>query len=53
MYAAMMAADGDATERARAISVAKIQIGRSAKAIGREAVQLYGATSVTISSMCL
>lgn len=48
MYAAIMAAEGDATERERALSAAKVQIGRSAKAIGQEAVQLHGAIGMTM-----
>ncbi|WP_407193144.1 acyl-CoA dehydrogenase family protein [Bradyrhizobium sp. STM 3566] len=48
MYAAMMAASGDAKERARAISAAKAQIGQSAKAIGHQSIQLHGAVGMTM-----
>ncbi|WP_377828069.1 acyl-CoA dehydrogenase family protein [Bradyrhizobium lupini] len=47
MYATMMAS-GDATERARAISAAKSQIGQSAKAIGQQSIQLHGAVGMTM-----
>lgn len=48
MYATMMAGAGDATERARAISAAKAQIGRSAKLIGHQSIQLHGAVGMTM-----
>ncbi|MCP1835544.1 pimeloyl-CoA dehydrogenase small subunit [Bradyrhizobium sp. USDA 4532] len=47
MYAALMTGESDATERERATSAAKIQIGRSAKAIGHEAIQLHGGIGMT------
>lgn len=48
IYAAMMVADPDASERSRAMSAAKVQIGRSARHIGQEAVQLHGGVGVTM-----
>lgn len=48
MYATMMATEDDATERARAISVAKAQIGQSAKAIGQQSIQLHGGVGMTM-----
>jgi len=48
MYATMMAADDDADTRARAISAAKVQVGRSLRHIGQEAVQLHGGIAVTM-----
>lgn len=48
MYAAMMASESDATERERTISAAKIQIGRSARLIGHESVQLHGGIGMTM-----
>lgn len=48
MYASMMASGDDAVERARAVSAAKVQIGESAKIIGREAVQLHGGVGMTM-----
>ena len=48
MYlATMIAAEEDAGERAKAISAAKVQIGRSAKFIGQQAVQLHGGIGMT------
>ncbi|MGY4230307.1 pimeloyl-CoA dehydrogenase small subunit [Bradyrhizobium sp. USDA 4503] len=48
MYAAMMAGESDVTERERAISAAKVQIGRSAKAIGHQSIQLHGGIGMTM-----
>ncbi|MET4046116.1 alkylation response protein AidB-like acyl-CoA dehydrogenase [Bradyrhizobium sp. RT6a] len=48
MYATIMAAEDDATERARAISAAKSQIGQSAKAISQQSIQLHGGVGMTI-----
>jgi alkylation response protein AidB-like acyl-CoA dehydrogenase len=47
MLAAMMAEEQDAAERRRAISAAKVQIGRSGRLIGKEAVQLHGGIGMT------
>jgi alkylation response protein AidB-like acyl-CoA dehydrogenase len=47
-YATMMAGEEDAGERRRAISAAKVQIGRSARFIGQEAVQLHGGIGMTM-----
>ncbi|WP_027170202.1 acyl-CoA dehydrogenase [Mesorhizobium sp. WSM3224] len=48
MYAAMMVSECDATKRERAVSAAKVQIGRSAKAIGHQSIQLHGAIGMTM-----
>ena len=48
MYAAMMSQSEDETARMQAISAAKVQIGRSAKLIGEEAVQMFGGIGVTM-----
>ncbi len=48
MYATVMADAKDATERRRAASAAKVQIGRSGKHIGQEAVQLHGGIAMTM-----
>ncbi|MES0213321.1 acyl-CoA dehydrogenase family protein [Mesorhizobium sp. M0028] len=48
MYAAMMVGESDATERKRATAAAKVQIGRSAKAIGHAAIQLHGGIAMTM-----
>jgi pimeloyl-CoA dehydrogenase small subunit len=48
MFAAVMAADEDAGERRRAIAAAKVQIGRSGKHVGQEAIQLHGGIGMTM-----
>ena len=48
MYATMMSRADDAAERRQAISAAKVQIGRSGKHIGEEAVQLHGGIAMTM-----
>jgi alkylation response protein AidB-like acyl-CoA dehydrogenase len=47
MYAAMMSEEPDALERGRAISAAKVQIGRSGKFVGEQAIQLHGGIGMT------
>jgi pimeloyl-CoA dehydrogenase small subunit len=48
MYlAAMSTAETDAAARARSISAAKAQVGRSAKFIGQQATQLHGGIAMT------
>ena len=48
MYlAAMMADEDDAGERAKTMSAVKAQIGRSAKFIGQQAVQMHGGIAMT------
>ncbi len=48
MYlATMSAAEENASERAKAVSAAKVQIGRSAKFIGQQAVQMHGGIAMT------
>jgi pimeloyl-CoA dehydrogenase small subunit len=48
MYlATIMADEDDADERAKAISAAKTQIGRSAKFIGQQSVQMHGGIAMT------
>ena len=48
MFATMMAAEPNAVERLRAMHAAKVQIGRSGRHIGQEAVQLHGGIGVTM-----
>jgi pimeloyl-CoA dehydrogenase small subunit len=48
MFAAVMAAEQDATERRRAMAAAKTQIGRSGRHIGQEAIQLHGGIGMTM-----
>jgi pimeloyl-CoA dehydrogenase small subunit len=48
MLATMMVQEEDPTERHRAIAAAKVQIGRSGKFIGQQAVQLHGGIGMTM-----
>jgi alkylation response protein AidB-like acyl-CoA dehydrogenase len=48
MFATMMAAEDNATERRDATAAAKVQIGRSGKFIGQQAVQLHGGIGMTM-----
>jgi pimeloyl-CoA dehydrogenase small subunit len=48
MYlAAMVASEEDAAERAKTMSAVKAQIGRSAKFIGQQSVQMHGGIAMT------
>jgi pimeloyl-CoA dehydrogenase small subunit len=47
MFAAVMAAEDNPIERRRAISAAKVQIGRSGRHVGQEAIQLHGGIGMT------
>ena len=46
-YAAMMAGEDDASERRKAMHAVKVQIGRSARHIGQDGVQLHGGIGMT------
>jgi pimeloyl-CoA dehydrogenase small subunit len=46
--ATMMADSEDAAERRRTISDAKVQIGRSARFVGQQAIQLHGGIGMTM-----
>lgn len=48
MFAAMTAATEDARERRALASAAKVQIGRSAKFIGQQGIQLHGGIGMTM-----
>ena len=48
LFATMMAGEEDAVERYRATGAAKVQIGRSGKKLGQEAIQLHGGIGVTM-----
>jgi len=48
LFATMMASDETALERQRAMHAAKVQIGRSGRHIGQEAVQMHGGIGVTM-----
>jgi pimeloyl-CoA dehydrogenase small subunit len=45
---AMMAAEENAAERRNAVAAAKVQIGRSGKFIGQQAIQLHGGIGMTM-----
>jgi pimeloyl-CoA dehydrogenase small subunit len=47
-YATMMAEEPDPTERRRAIAAAKVQIGRSGRFVGQQAIQLHGGIGMTM-----
>ena len=47
MFAAVMASEENPVERRKAISAAKVQIGRSARHVGQEAIQLHGGIGMT------
>jgi pimeloyl-CoA dehydrogenase small subunit len=47
-YATMMVAEPNARERRKAMAATKVQIGRSAKYVGEEAIQLHGGIGMTM-----
>ncbi len=48
MFATMMAAEENAAERRSALSAAKVQIGRSGRLVGQQAIQLHGGIGMTM-----
>ena len=48
MLATMMAGDDNAAERRKAISAAKVQVGRSSRFVGQQAIQLHGGIGMTM-----
>ena len=48
LFATMMAGAADPRERRAAISGAKVQVGRSARFIGQQAIQLHGGVGMTM-----
>ena len=48
MFATMMAAEENAAERRNALSAAKVQIGRSGRLVGQQAIQLHGGIGMTM-----
>jgi len=48
LFATMMAAEENESERRKAIAAAKVQIGRSAKFVGQQAIQLHGGIGMTM-----
>jgi pimeloyl-CoA dehydrogenase small subunit len=47
-FATMMANEPDPVERRRAIAAAKVQIGRSGRFVGQQAIQLHGGMGMTM-----
>ncbi|MVT55916.1 pimeloyl-CoA dehydrogenase small subunit [Bradyrhizobium yuanmingense] len=50
MYATIAADLDNAAERAKAVAAAKVQIGRSAKFIGQQSIQLHGGIGMTMAA---
>jgi pimeloyl-CoA dehydrogenase small subunit len=50
MLATMMAAEDDVRERRAAISAAKVQIGRSGRFVGQQAIQIHGGIGMTMET---
>jgi pimeloyl-CoA dehydrogenase small subunit len=48
MFATMMTAEENAAERRSAASAAKVQIGRSGRLVGQQAIQLHGGIGMTM-----
>jgi alkylation response protein AidB-like acyl-CoA dehydrogenase len=48
MYAAMMAGEPDANTRRSAVASAKVQVNRSSRQVGQEAIQLHGGIGMTM-----
>jgi alkylation response protein AidB-like acyl-CoA dehydrogenase len=48
MYATMMSAESDAAARRAAIAAGKVQVGKSAKLVGQQAIQLLGGIGMTM-----
>jgi pimeloyl-CoA dehydrogenase small subunit len=47
MFATMMAGEADPAERRKALAAAKVQVGRSARFVGQQAIQLHGGIGMT------
>ena len=50
MYATMACDFDDAKERATAVAAAKVQIGKSAKFVGQQSIQLHGGIGMTMEA---
>ena len=48
MFATMMTAEENADERRSALAAAKVQIGRSGRLVGQQAIQLHGGIGMTM-----
>jgi alkylation response protein AidB-like acyl-CoA dehydrogenase len=51
-YAAMSAAERDPVERRKAMASVKVQIGRSARFVGQQSIQLHGGIAMTMEYAC-
>ena len=47
IYAAMMASEEDEVERRKAMHAVKVQIGRSARHVGQDGIQIHGGIGMT------
>ena len=47
LFATVMATEADAGERRKAMAATKVQIGRSGKFVGQQAIQLHGGIGMT------
>src|SRR5690606_18997966 len=47
LFGTMMSADNDAVERRRATHAVKVQIGKSARLVGQDGIQLHGGIGMT------
>jgi pimeloyl-CoA dehydrogenase small subunit len=50
MFATMAADFDDATERAKAVAAAKVQVGKSGKFVGQQSIQLHGGIGMTMEA---
>jgi pimeloyl-CoA dehydrogenase small subunit len=48
LFGAMMAQDNDPAERRKALAAVKVQIGRSGRFVGQQAIQLHGGVGMTM-----
>ncbi len=48
MFATMMVQEENAAERAKAMRAAKVQVGRSVRFVGQQAIQLHGGVGMTM-----
>src|SRR5439155_770008 len=51
MFATMASEFDDAKERAKAVAAAKVQIGKSAKFVGQQSIQLHGGIGMTSAEL--
>jgi alkylation response protein AidB-like acyl-CoA dehydrogenase len=51
-FAVQAASDNDADERRAGASAVKVQIGRSARLVGQQSIQLHGGIAMTMEYAC-